>query len=404
MPVKRALLLVVVCASAALAVDPPELRPLKGDKIKGDLLGLTDKEIVLQVNGKPVSTPVEGTLQLDFRAPATPLGAYSHVELTDGSLLRCSKVEFRGKDAVLTLVSNQVATVPMTLLATVMHEANDVKMVAAWKELLGTTKRPHDVLVRKKDTGSLGYLEGTFYDAGDDGKTIDFKVKDTETKTPVAVEKVHGIIFSRVPDPNMPGRLCEVLDTQGAKLFAKSAVLKDGKVTVETQCGAKVAFAPEALARLDYSKGKLTFLSQVELSRVKLVQVARQGRTPEFRRDRNPDNTGDIRVAGQKYERGLVMHSRTEVTFDLEGEYREFKAVLGIDDNVTQGSEEPVVVRIEGDGSELKTYEVTRKAGAITINLNIKDVQKLRIIVDNTPENILGLGSIVDLADAKVSK
>ena len=160
MPVKRALLLLVVCASAVLAVDPPELRPLKGEKIKGDLLGLNDKEIVLQVNGKPVATPVEGTLQLDFRAPTTPLGAYSQVELTDGSLLRCSKVEFKGKDAVLTLVSGQVATVPMTLLGTVMHEANDVKLVAAWKELLGTTQRAYDVLVRKKDSGYAGLRGG----------------------------------------------------------------------------------------------------------------------------------------------------------------------------------------------------------------------------------------------------
>jgi hypothetical protein len=403
MPVKRAFLLLVVCASVALA-DPPELRPLKGEKIKGDLLGLTDKEIVLQVDGKPVATPVEGTLQLDFRAPTSPTGTYSQVELADGSVLRCSKVEFKGKNAVLTLVSGQVATVPMTLLGTVMHEANDVKLVAAWKDLLGTTKRSFDVLVRKKDSGSLGYLEGTFYDASDDGKTIDFKPKDKDDKTPVAVEKVHGIIFSRVPDPNMPGRLCEVLDTQGARLFAKSAALKDGKVTVETQCGAKVAFAPEALARLDYSKGKLTYLSEMALAQVKVVQVSQQGRTPEFRRNRNPDNTGDIRVAGQKYDKGLVMHSRTEATFDLGGDYREFKAVLGIDDNVTQGSEEPVLVRVEGDGNELKTFEVTRKAGAISVNLNIKDVQKLRIIVDKSPENILGLGSIVDLADAKVSK
>jgi NPCBM/NEW2 domain len=404
MPVKRALLLLIVCTSGALAVDPLELRPLKGEKIKGDLVGITDKEIVLQVNGKPVATPVETTLQLEFRAPATPLGSYIQVELTDGSVLRCSKVEFKGKDAILTLVSNQVATVPMTLLGSIMREANDVKMIAAWKELLGTTKRPRDVLVIKKDSGALNYFEGTFYDASADGKTIEFQVKDTDAKRPFVIEKVHGLVFSRVPDPNMPARLCEVLDAQGAKLFAKSAALKDGKLVVETQCGAKVAFAPEALARLDYSKGKLTFLSEVDLARVKLVQVARQGRTPEFRRDRNPDNTGDIRVAGQKYDKGLVMHSRTEVTFDLEGEYREFKAVLGIDDNVTQGSEEPVIVRIEGDGTELKTYEVTRKGGAQTINLNIKDVQKLRIIVDNTPENILGLGSIVDLADAKVSK
>ncbi len=47
-----------------------------------------------------------------------------------------------------------------------------------------------------------------------------------------------------------------------------------------------------------------------------------QGRTPEFRRDRNPDNTGNIRVAGKTYDKGLVMHARTEVTFDLDGEYR----------------------------------------------------------------------------------
>ena len=45
MPAKRALLLAVLCASAALAAEPPELRPLKGEKIKGDLVRLTDKEI-----------------------------------------------------------------------------------------------------------------------------------------------------------------------------------------------------------------------------------------------------------------------------------------------------------------------------------------------------------------------
>ncbi|HKI33652.1 MAG TPA: NPCBM/NEW2 domain-containing protein [Gemmataceae bacterium] len=404
MPAKRALLLFVVCVSVALAADPPELRPLKGEKFKGDLVSLNEKEIVLQVNGKPVATPVEGTLQLDFRAPTSPTGTYTQVELADGSILRCSKVEFKNKDAVLTLLSGQVATVPMALLGVVMQEANDVKLVAAWKELLGTTKRPYDVLVRKKADGKLGYLEGTFYDASAAGDTIQFKIKDEEAKENIGVAKIYGIVFSRQPDPNMPGRACEVLDAQGAKLFAKSVVLKEGKFLVDTQCGARVEYPADALARLDYSKGKLTFLSDVEVSRVKLVQVARQGRTPEFRRDRNPDNTGDIRVAGKRYEKGLVMHAKTEVTFDLEGEYREFKAVAGIDDNVTQGSEEPVLLRIEGDGKELLTLNVTRKEGAKPINLNIKDVQKLRVVIDSTPENLLGLGSIVDLADAKVSK
>jgi len=405
MPIKRTLVFLFVCCSAVSAVDPPELRPLKGEKLKGDLVTLNGKEIVLTVNGKPVATPIEGTLQLDFRAPTNPVGTYSQVELADGSILRCAKVEFKGKDAILTLVSGQTATVPMRLLSSVMSEANDVKLVAAWKELLGGRKATYDALVvKKKDTGSLVYGEGTFYDASDDGKTIEFKRQGNEEKEKFAVEKIHGMVFIRPPDPNMPSRVCEVFDVQGARLFAKSAVLKEGKLVVETQCGAEVNYALDALARLDYSKGKLTYLSDIDLARIKLVQVSPLGNKPEFRRDRNPDNTGDIRLAGKKYEKGLVMHSRTEVTFDLEGEYREFKAVAGIDDNVTQGSDAPVVLRIEGDGKELKTLNLTRKDGAKDIQVNIKDVQKLRVIVDSAPDNLFGLGSILDLADAKVSK
>jgi hypothetical protein len=405
MPFQRALLLVAVCASLGLAADPPELRPLKGEKIKGDLVSLTNKEIVLQVNGKPVATPTEGTLSLQFRAPGNPTGAYSQVELTDGSVLRCSKVEFKKKDAILTLTSGQVATIPMTLLSQVMHEANDLKMVASWRELLEDNKKEYDVLVFKNDSGNLAYAEVTFYDASDDGKTIEYKLKGDEDKRKRAVEKIHGIIFSRQPDPNMPNRLCEVQDAQGARLFAKSANLKDGKVVVETQCGARVELSPDALAKLDYSKGKLTYLSDLVRdapSKVKLEQ-AETGGEKYFFTDCGPEK-GPMRLAGQVYDKGLAMHARTEVTFTIDGDYREFRAVLGIDDNYSQGSEDPVFVRVEANGKELKTFEVTRKAGAIPINLNIKDVNKLRIIVTSTPENFLGLGSSVDLADAKVSK
>jgi hypothetical protein len=395
------MLSLIILASAVLAADPPELRPLKGDKVKGDLVSLTDKDIVLQVNGKPLSTPVEGTLQLEFRAPTNPTGSYTQVELTDGSILRCAEVQFKGGDAILSLVSGQTATVPMRLLSSVMKEANDVKLGAAWKELLGSSKRAYDALVIKKQSGSLGFGEGTFYEASSDGKTIGFKRQGSEDKENFSLEKIHGMVFSRQPDPNMPSRLCEVLDVQGARLFAKSAALKEGKIVVETQCGARIDYTPDALAKLDYSKGKLTYLSQMDLARVKLVQVPYLN-SPEFKRDHNVDG-GELRLAGKKYETGLGMHARTEVTFDLEGEYREFKAVAGIDDNVSQGDGSPVVVRIEGDGKELLTLSLTRKDGAKAINLNIKDVQKLRVIVDKSPDS-LGIGSHMDLADARVNK
>ena len=70
MPFQRALL-VLFCASVALA-EQPELRPLKGDKVKGDLVEISDKAIVLQVNGKPVTTPLEGVLRSTSAHPAIP--------------------------------------------------------------------------------------------------------------------------------------------------------------------------------------------------------------------------------------------------------------------------------------------------------------------------------------------
>ena len=168
--------------------------------------------------------------------------------------------------------------------------------------------------------------------------------------------------------------------------------------------GAGSASRPEALARLDYSKGKLTFLSDIELAASSWCRWPICS-SPEFRRDRNVDKTGDIRLAGKKYEKGLAMHARTEVTFDLEGEYREFKAVAGHRRQRHPGQRGSG--RCAHRGRRQGIADATRsrsKAGPNPINLNIKDVQKLRIIVDNTPDNLLGLGSLLDLADAKVSK
>src|SRR5206468_3029000 len=99
----------------------------------------------------------------DFRAPGNPPGVFSQVELVDGSVLRCPKVEFKKKDAVLTLFSGGAATVPMASLSSVMHEANDVKLVASWLELAGGPKRAFDLVVQKRKDGSLGYAQGTIY-------------------------------------------------------------------------------------------------------------------------------------------------------------------------------------------------------------------------------------------------
>ena len=153
------------------------------------------------------------------------------------------------------------------------------------------------------------------------------------------------------------------------------------------------------LARLDFSKGKLTFLSDLEP-----VKKNRDQRTwvetDHYRRDKNLDG-GRLQIGKDVYAKGLALHAYTELVYEIGGEYKDFKAKLGMDEQV--GGDGAVKVVIEGDNKELLTALVSRKTkDAIPVAVNIRNVKQLKIIVSST--GLFDLGAHVDIVDAKVSK
>jgi hypothetical protein len=80
-----AFLLLTVSLSAA------ELRTLDGKTLTGDLVRITDKEIVFKADGKEVTTPVDQVLGLELKQPGkVSATTYLANELVDGSVLACS--------------------------------------------------------------------------------------------------------------------------------------------------------------------------------------------------------------------------------------------------------------------------------------------------------------------------
>ena len=73
--------------SAAVApVSAAELKTLKGEVIKGDIVSLSDKEIVLEADGKKVATPIDQVLTLSIKDEFETIGPdtkFALVELTD---------------------------------------------------------------------------------------------------------------------------------------------------------------------------------------------------------------------------------------------------------------------------------------------------------------------------------
>jgi hypothetical protein len=399
MPVRRVLLALLVCGLPCRAA---ELRTLKGETVTGDLVSINDKEIVLAKGAERVATPLAQVLQVDFGpAGKPPAGPYTDVELTDGSLLHCHAFAIKGKDVELQLLpdakADQVIKLPLKAVANVLRDAHVEKNRKDWNERLGR-KRRRDVLAVIRE-GVVNAVEGTLGEADAEGTDIEFALASGAKRT-VPLANVHGLIFQRELDPNAAPVVCKVSDTSRNLLQASAVVSTPAGLEVTTPAGAKLTYPPDRLARLDYSGGKLAWLSDLEPAEV--VEGLSENRLCKVGRDVNI-NGEPIRLDGVTYARGLSMLAPTEVVYDLKGEYRQFKAVVGIDDQVG-GSAGPTVLRVEADGKELATLTFDRrdKPKPVVLDKNIKDVQKLRITV--TAGDIGYFGKHLDLADAKVSK
>jgi hypothetical protein len=379
-----------------------DLQTLSGKKVSGDLVGLDRQTaIVKSTAGETIRVPLADVLQIDMPpADAVPKGAHTAVELTDGSILLCSAIEAKAGTFELTVFPDLKVSVPLTSVFTILRDAHDPKVRQDWQEFLTKRGRLDMVVVRSDD--KLNGLEGTFGPGV--GDAIEFTPSATGQKRNIRLARAQGLIFVQKPNPDAAAPLCKVTDAAGNLLVAADAVLNADGLTVTTVSGVRVTMpGAKGLAKLDFSKGKLAYLSDLIPTRDAVTLATEDddlyARFVRFRKDLNLDN-GPLRLGGKQYAKGLAMHAGTVLIYDIGGDYKELRATLGVDDGVETESRGEVV--IEGDGRELFRGQVSRKDPPRPVVVDIRGVKTLRVIVRAT--GLLDFGAQAALADAKVSK
>src|SRR5216683_239628 len=380
--------------------EPVELRTLTGQTIKGNLESITDKDLVISGNG-PVK--VDQVVDLVFSANQPQSGdKYSDVELTDGSLLHCSQFILKGNKVELKLVQGvEIKDLPLAAISYILSEAQEPKNREEWQKLL-SKRGKGDLLAIKAADGVVNPLEGTLGEGDTQGETIEFETS-TGKKARPRLDRIHGMAFLRQPGGEAAPTLCKAHDLSRDVLVVAQVAMKDNGYTLTTVAGAKVDFPLKSFTRWDFSKGKLTYLSDLE---AKPSETSNVNFVEHYRRDKNldgepirlPQKNQDGVTALQLFPKGLSLHAYTELLYDIGGEYKEFKAVLGVDPKVQGDSH--VKLTIEGDGKELFAAEISRKDEPKPITLDIKNVKQLRLVVASA--GLLDLGNHVSLADAKV--
>lgn len=388
----------VACCSLAVlwtwcAASADELRTLGGKTVTGTLTAITPVEVTIATEAGPVVTLLAQVLSLDLRkTKEIPAGTkYTDVRLLDDSVLHCQSVAYQGNEIELTLLSGTEVKLPVQYVSWVLHDAHQPELRKKFEDILAQ-KSKRDRIVILRDT-ELNPLEGTLGDIDAKGTTIQFK-RDGADAIGVLFERLQGFIFYRTEVPTETP-VCRVMDTDGNVLVATKVALDADQLVLTTSFKTSATLKRSTVAKLDFNMGKLTYLSDLEPAKV--IERSGIGLVTHYRKDANLD--GEPILLDKQHAKGLSLHAHTELSYNLAGKYKDFKARLGVDGRTGNDSQARVTIYCDG---EKRFAEVVAVNVYKDIALSVKDVNSLRIVVSG--RNFLDLQDHATLADARVSQ
>jgi len=374
---------------------------LTGTAVRMDAQGIAWKDAA----GGESRHPLDQVARIDpSPAPArNPAEAWSDVELTDGSILRATRVMFAKDSAKAELAGGGEISFPIGSIQNILFPAHREDWRKDWTTRLAQKRRKDILAILRQD--AVNALEGTLGEPDAEGKAIPFTPAGTDRTVPVPFGNIHGIVFERLPDAGLAPVAARVTDAGGSVWLAAEAGFDGTRWSLKTSGGITKAFTPEKPpVRIDMSRGKVVYLSDLKWMRATDPSAAD---TFRFRAgptlDKNLD-LGPIRMGGTPFSKGLGLSATTELEYDLGGEYREFRLVAGFDDAVGGGG--PVLLRIDGDGKELLRQTVARQGRKVSAPfvVPVKDVRRLTITVEPSDPSDIAYGRHLHLGDARLTR
>lgn len=392
--------------AVVLAAPPVEVSTFSGSEHKGELTALADGRLTLTEEGEEKKLALDDILELRLPGKSEPVESSAHeVLLTDGSRLNCQKVNSTEKTFSLEHPSLGKLEIPAEFVNSVRLAPSANAVAEVWAKL--TERRGNsDLLVIRKDN-LLDHIKGGVGPISDD--KVQFFLGGQQN--PINRSKLYGVIFGNRKLPTAVPVARAILsnnDTVELKSLSYSGEAFEG----ELMAGAKVTLPIDKIVTLDFSLGKVQFLSDItpRKNKTELPFYFANEPIPEIDLEYhsvkiNKNFSGKpLQLGKTVYARGLCIHPKTELAYRLSKEMRRFQAMMGIDNVVAQRGLGDVKVTISGDGKPLLETIVRAGDEPRKVDLDVTGVVVLEILVDRAREDDLGVGDHLNLADAKLIK
>ncbi len=322
--------------------------------------------------------------------PLPALPATAHVRLANGDTLCITDLTADGDVSVTIGVrfgaarTSQPLALPLTALSAVWFTdpPADTPADPAAYSWFDATKKQDALLLKNGDVvrGSVDKL------TGDDTGVIRFKPVGEKSPTSYPRSAVSAVAFdpslARVKKPK--GAFARVTTSDGSRVSV-SAVSADGKtLEATTLTGGKLTLPLTDVIAVDVLGGKATYLSDLKPKAAKeeafgavawpwAADKSVKGNPLRLKTDRGEE----------VFAKGLGLHSKTTLTYDLGGKYKRFEAAVGLD--AATGQRGAVDITILIDGKPHKLDGLTFAAGVKAVSLDVTKAKELTLLIDFGP-------------------
>lgn len=387
---------------------------LDGQTHTGTLTALTASAVEITENGATVTLPVGDVMAIELSVAASGESEESQVVFfVDGSQLHGTSVARTAKS--LTAQTALFGTVEASVdkIHAVRLQAENPSYIQQWNTFLKRDSEKDNLVVAKRDGSGLDFLAGIVSNVT--SESVQFLL-DGDT-IPVPTERVYGIVFGRqAGSKNDASRFdapVQLTSVTGDIFRVKTIVLESDQLRAESSWGQMLSVPLTQLRKIDLSSGRIQFLSDMPALVERfdgidpenslfagLIALEQQKLLFGPQRDMTIERQSKLRLRGREYAKGLCIHSRSELQWDLEKRFSAMECVVGVDDEVAFNGSHAVALKIMGDGNALFEKLINTTDAPLPIRLSVEDVSKLSVLVD------FGDGSSVcdwlDLADARL--
>ncbi|MFO1091781.1 MAG: NPCBM/NEW2 domain-containing protein [Planctomycetaceae bacterium] len=227
-----------------------------------------------------------------------------------------------------------------------------------------------DSVYAKNAAGQVQRVSGTVVGTTQDSLKFVYQ----EMERTIKLERVVGIVLKGDKLPAPEGAYLELRLPGGARLPVHARSLDADNSTFETAWHTPVTLPRASVGEAHVMNGAMQWLSALTPATVE--QTPWFDRIIPFRTDTSTSGT-PLRIAQQDYERGLCLHSRTILEYDLAAGYDRFRCQLGL--QRPEGDLGNATVRVLADGNViLEVPALTATTAVQTVDLDIAQKSKLR--------------------------